>query len=121
MDYMNMLLEGPSCSSVVSALCPQNLGRPLDFRRRATNEPPCRCVRVVRVPAKATTTAKLRQWRALLIRKHGQVLGTVEARDRAAAERAAVAEFNLDADQRKRLVVQERGLKERRFLVFGFG
>jgi hypothetical protein len=39
---------------------------------------------------------------------HGQVLGYVEARDRTAAELAAVAEFNLTEEQRKRLVVQER-------------
>jgi hypothetical protein len=37
------------------------------------------------------------------------VLGDVEAASREAAEAAAVRQFNLDKDQRKRLVVQERG------------
>ena len=43
------------------------------------------------------------------ILNRAQVLGYVDARDRAAAERAAVAEFNLSDERRKRLVVQERG------------
>jgi hypothetical protein len=43
-----------------------------------------------------------------LIRKHGQVLGNLEAQDMKAAELAAVREFNLTAEQRKGLVVQER-------------
>jgi hypothetical protein len=45
----------------------------------------------------------------MLIRKRGQILGYVEARDRTAAELAAVAEFELSPEQQKRLVVQERG------------
>jgi len=47
-----------------------------------------------------------RRWRAMLIRKRGQILGYVEARDRTAAELAAVAEFNLTEEQRKWLVLQ---------------
>jgi len=53
--------------------------------------------------------AASRSWRASLIRKHGQVLGTVEAPTREAAEAAAVRAFGLTAEQRHRLVVQERG------------
>jgi hypothetical protein len=49
-----------------------------------------------------------RSWRVLLIYKRGLVLGTVEAPSQEAAEAAAVREFNLTADQRRRLVVQER-------------
>jgi hypothetical protein len=65
-----------------------------------------------------------RSWRASLIRKKAQVLGEVQAPSREAAEAAAVeaaeaaaveaAEaaavkaFNLDDEQRSRLVVQER-------------
>jgi len=49
-----------------------------------------------------------RGWRAMLIRKRGQILGWVEVRDRTAAELAAVSEFSLSDEQRKRLVVQER-------------
>jgi hypothetical protein len=54
------------------------------------------------------TAAKLRSWRVLLIRKNGQYLGTVEAPNEKAAEAAAVAEFDLSDEQRRRLVVQER-------------
>jgi hypothetical protein len=54
------------------------------------------------------TAAKLRSWRVLLIRKNGQYLGTVEAPNEKAAETAAVAEFDLSAEQRRRLVVSER-------------
>jgi hypothetical protein len=35
-------------------------------------------------------------------------LGDVQAADERAAETAAVSEFNMSDDQRKRLVVQER-------------
>jgi hypothetical protein len=49
-----------------------------------------------------------RSWRASLIRKKAQVLGDVEAPSREAAETAAVKAFNLDDEQRSRLVVQER-------------
>jgi hypothetical protein len=35
-------------------------------------------------------------------------LGTVDARDEKTAAAAAVAEFNLSDEQRRRLVVQER-------------
>jgi hypothetical protein len=51
-----------------------------------------------------------RSWRASLIRKRAQTLGYVNAPDRAtAASAAAVKAWSLDADQRRRLVVQERG------------
>jgi hypothetical protein len=54
------------------------------------------------------SAAKLRSWRVSLIRKRGQYLGTVEAPNEKAAETAAVAEFDLSAEQRQRLVVSER-------------
>ena len=41
--------------------------------------------------------------------KKAQILGFVDAPDRASAEAAAVKAFNLDDEQRSRLVVQERG------------
>jgi hypothetical protein len=63
-------------------------------------------------PAKSVrrkpTAAKLRSWRVSLIRKRGQYLGTVEAPNEKAAEAAAMAEFDLSDEQRRRLVVQER-------------
>jgi len=57
---------------------------------------------------KKPAAAKPRSWRVLIIRKRGQYLGTVEAPTEKAAEAAAVAEFDLDGEQRRRLVVQER-------------
>jgi hypothetical protein len=64
-----------------------------------------------RTRVRANTTprrAASRSWRASLIRKKAQILGFVDAPDRASAEVAAAKAFNLDAEQRSRLVVQER-------------
>jgi len=52
--------------------------------------------------------AKLRSWRVSIIRNRGQYLGTVEAPNEKAAEAAAMAEFDLSDEQRRRLVIQER-------------
>jgi hypothetical protein len=49
-----------------------------------------------------------RSWRVSIIRKRGQYLGTVEAPNEKAAEAAAVAEFDLSDEQRRRLAVQQR-------------
>jgi len=49
---------------------------------------------------KKPTAAKLRSWRVSIIRKRGQYLGTVVA--------AAMAEFDLSDEQRRRLVLQEQ-------------
>jgi hypothetical protein len=46
-------------------------------------------------------------WRVSLIRKRAEFLGRVQAPDREAAEAAAIEEFKLNDEQRKRLVVQE--------------
>jgi hypothetical protein len=54
------------------------------------------------------TAAKLRSWRVSLIRNRSQYLGTVEAPNERAAEAAAVAEFELSDEHRRRLVVRER-------------
>jgi hypothetical protein len=62
-----------------------------------------------RKPSNANPRATAsRSWRASLIRRHGQVLGNVEAPSRKAAEAAAVRMFDLSPEQRIRLVVQER-------------
>ena len=53
--------------------------------------------------------AASRSWRASLIRNKLQVLGEVEAGTREAAEAEAIRKFDLDDEQRSRLVVQERG------------
>jgi hypothetical protein len=67
---------------------------------------------VSKVKAAVATNKKsapaLRKWRVSLIRKHGQILGDVEAPSREVAEAAAVSAFSLTEEQRKRLVVQER-------------
>jgi hypothetical protein len=57
---------------------------------------------------KRPAAAQLRSWRVSIIRRRGQYLGTVEAPNEKAAEAAAVADFNLTDEQRRRLVVQER-------------
>jgi hypothetical protein len=62
----------------------------------------------MRSAKKKATAAKLRSWRVSIMRKRGQYLGTVEALNDKAAEAAAVAEFDLSDEQRRRLVVQER-------------
>jgi hypothetical protein len=51
---------------------------------------------------------KLRAWRVSILRARAQYLGDVHAPDQKAAEAAAIAEFKLDEEQRKRLVVRER-------------
>ena len=59
------------------------------------------------VASNKKSATPLRKWRVSLIRKHGQVLGVVEAQNRETAEAAAVQTFGLDKEQRSRLVVQE--------------
>ena len=49
----------------------------------------------------------MRDWRIGLIRKRFERLGRVAAADRDAAEAAAVAEFKLTDEQRKRLLIEE--------------
>jgi len=63
---------------------------------------------MLRPKRKKPIAAKLRSWRVSIIRKRGHYLGTVEAPNEKAAEAAAVAEFDLSDEQRRRLVVQER-------------
>jgi hypothetical protein len=59
-------------------------------------------------PKRKAAVAKLRSLRASIIRQRGQYLGTVEAANEKAAEAAAVAAFDLSAEQLRRLVVRER-------------
>ena len=56
--------------------------------------------------AAARKAAKLRNWRAWLLRQRAQPLGTVAATDERTAEAAAVKQFELSAEQRRRLVVR---------------
>jgi hypothetical protein len=57
-------------------------------------------------PAKLASRMK-RRFRIVLMRKTGEVLGTVEAADPHAAEKVAAIQFELDEFQRRRLLVQE--------------
>jgi hypothetical protein len=50
----------------------------------------------------------MRSWRVSLPRGRAQFLGNVEAPGERSAEAAAVSEFKLSDEQRKRLLVQER-------------
>jgi len=60
-------------------------------------------------PRLSTKSAKPKTWCVTIIRSKGHVLGDVEAPTRQAAEAAAVKEFNLSAEDRNRIVIQERG------------
>jgi hypothetical protein len=61
-----------------------------------------------RVRGKRPSKSPDRVWRVSLIRKRTEFIGRVWAPNRKAAEGAAVEEFKLDDEQRKRLVVQEQ-------------
>ena len=52
---------------------------------------------------------KLRNWRVAIMRSRAHQLGTVRASDEKAAEAFAVERFGLSEDQRKRLLILERG------------
>ncbi len=55
----------------------------------------------------AQLAARMRSWRVTLLCGRAQPLGTVEAPDERAAEAAAVQQFKLSDEQRKRLAVRE--------------
>jgi hypothetical protein len=59
-------------------------------------------------PRASRKADKLRNWRVSILRSPSHYLGDVQAPDERQAEAAAVTEFLLDDEQRKRLVVQER-------------
>ena len=56
---------------------------------------------------KDTSVKRTRRWRVVLLRNNGEILGTVEAPDVAAAKAAAAVQFDLDDVQRGRIIVQE--------------
>ena len=60
----------------------------------------------MRAPKKKPT--KLRSWRAMLMRSRTHLLGIVYAPDEKSAEAAAIAEFKIDEDMRRRLIVREQ-------------
>jgi hypothetical protein len=53
-------------------------------------------------------SSKLREWRVVLIRNRGQLLGWVKAASIEAAEIAAARTFNINDWQRKRLLLREQ-------------
>jgi hypothetical protein len=62
----------------------------------------------VDVPKKKPAAANLRRWRVIIIRSEGEYLGSVEASDRERAEAVTTKLFDLDQDQRSRLLIRER-------------
>jgi hypothetical protein len=58
------------------------------------------------MPSKKKPTAKLRPWRVALMRARTHYLGVVYAPDEKAAEAAAIAEYKIGEDQRRRLIVR---------------
>jgi hypothetical protein len=73
---------------------------------RDSQMPKGRHIRSMRSPKKKPI--KLRSWAATILRQRGHLLGYVEAPDERAAEAAAIAQFDLDESESKRLVVRER-------------
>jgi hypothetical protein len=56
--------------------------------------------------------APLYKWTIYLIRKRGELLGTVEAPDEKAAIAAAIEKFSItDAEQQKRLIAQRQRVR----------
>jgi hypothetical protein len=62
----------------------------------------------MRSPKQKKAAAKLRSWRVIIMRSRGEYLGSVEAPDRERAEAVAIKQFQLDQDQRSRLLVREQ-------------
>jgi hypothetical protein len=60
-------------------------------------------------PKKTPTAAKLRNWRVATMRARAHGLGIVAAPDHKSAEAEAVKAFGLSEDERKRLLILERG------------
>jgi hypothetical protein len=60
----------------------------------------------MRAPKKKPTVAKLKAWRASLMRSRTHLLGIVYAPDEKSAEAAAIAEFKIGEDMRRRLIVR---------------
>jgi hypothetical protein len=53
---------------------------------------------------KRAIAANQRSWRVIIMRSKGEYLGSVEAPDRDRAEAVAIKQFELDDDQRSRLL-----------------
>ena len=58
--------------------------------------------------SRRTPKRPAKSWRVLIIRRRGEYLGSVEAPDRERAEAVAVKVFDLDREQRGRLLILQR-------------
>jgi hypothetical protein len=59
------------------------------------------------MPTKPKPPKRLCSWRVSILRQRAHYFGAVETPDEETAEAAAVAQFNLDDEQHKRLAVRE--------------
>ena len=69
----------------------------------------CRPAAPARKTAPKLAGRMKRRWRVALLRAKGEILGTVEAPDVAAAKAVAAVQFELDEIHRNRIMVQELG------------
>jgi len=60
----------------------------------------------MRTPKKKPTAEKLRAWRVALMRSRTHYLGVVYAPDEKSAEAAAITEFKIGEDMRRRRIVR---------------
>ena len=58
--------------------------------------------------AKKRAAGEKRPWRVFLMRARAKELGIVYAPDEKSAEAAAIAEFKIGDEQRRRLIVREQ-------------
>ena len=60
----------------------------------------------MRAPKNKPAAAKLRSWRVALMRSRASYLGVVYAPDEKSSEAAAITEFKIGEDMRRRLIVR---------------
>jgi hypothetical protein len=99
--------SGPSPSTLIqrsallqTAACPASRKRRAGLSRVG--------VRWLRRLSKKNNSRKLREWRVVLMRYPGELLGYVKAASREAAESEAARLFSLSDFHRRRLLLQER-------------
>jgi hypothetical protein len=61
-----------------------------------------------RPPSKKSTAAEPRFWRVTIVRQRAEYVGIVEAPDERSAGAAAVREFKLSNEERRRLTLRAR-------------
>jgi hypothetical protein len=73
----------------------------------ANESAPPRRLRIAKTMKQRPTAAKLRSWCASIIRKRAQRLGVADAGDEEAAAAAAIRDFGLTGEQRRRLIIMQ--------------